>query len=95
MTRIERVAVAAIVLVAFVTDLRFVIPVVAALLAVRAWQSSTWFEAGIGVALLVASSLSFLFGNEVAAWALALAVAVLAGVSAARPTARERRVGAR
>ena len=96
MHRLENAGIAAVLLLAFVADLRFVVPLVAVVLVVRAVLGRAELLArGIDVALLAGSSLSFLLGNEVAAWALALATAVLAGVEAGRPSARGRSAGAR
>jgi hypothetical protein len=86
MRRLEHAAIAVVLLIAFVADLRFVIPVV---LGVLVWwlvrHRADRVESAIGVALLAASSIAFLAGNEVAAWSFALAAAVLAGVEVARP----------
>jgi hypothetical protein len=92
MVRVEHAAVAIVLLVAFVADLRFVVPVA---LGVLLWWTVRHrverVEMAVGAALLAASSIAFAFDSEVAAWALTLTVAVLAGVSAARPTSRARR----
>ena len=91
MRRLEHAAIALTLLVAFIADLRFVVPVV---LGVLVWwlvrHRADRVESAIGVALLAASTVSFAAGNEVAAWSFALATAVLAGVEVARPTSRVR-----
>jgi hypothetical protein len=84
--RIEHAAIAIVLLVAFVADLRFMVPVVLVVLA--AWAVRHVGDrtlAAIGAGALGIASLSFLAGNEIAAWAVVLAVAVLAGVSAFGP----------
>jgi len=99
-----------VLLIAFVGDLRFLVPVMAAGLFLGAALGPRYgpflriygelirprlrapkhledprpprFAATIGTAFLAAASLSFLFGNEVLAWALVLVVAALAGLAA-------------
>ena len=91
MRRIDHGIVAIVLFLAFFADLRFVVAALVVVLAAWAvWRPIDRMLAGAGAALLAASSLAFLLGGEVAAWALALTVAVLAGVSAARPTSMER-----
>ncbi|MEA3055838.1 MAG: hypothetical protein QOD30_1270 [Actinomycetota bacterium] len=96
MARLEHAAIAIVLLVGFVADLRFVVPCV---LGVVLWwmirHRADRVESAIGVVLLAASTVAFGAGNEVLAWACTLAVAVGAGVIATRPTAKERPVGAR
>lgn len=96
MARIEHAAIAIVLLVGFVADLRFVVPCA---LGVLLWwmlrHRAERVEAAIGAVLLAVASIAFVRDAEVAAWALTLTVAVLAGVIAARPTARGRSVGAR
>ena len=86
MRRLEHAAIALTLLVAFIADLRFVVPIV---LGVLVWwlvrHRADRIESAVGVALLAASTIAFAFGNEVAAWSFALAAAVLAGVEVARP----------
>ena len=93
MARLEHAAIAIVLLVGFVADVRWVVP--CALGIVLWWlirHRADRAESTIGVVLLAASSLQLAAGNEVAAWACTLAVAVGAGVIATRPTARERTV---
>jgi hypothetical protein len=96
MARLEHAAIAIVLLVGFVADLRFVVPCV---LGIVLWwmvrHRADRVESAIGVVLLAGSTLAFAGGNEVLAWTCTLAVAVGAGVIATRPTARERSVGAR
>lgn len=84
MARIEHAAAAVVLLVAFVADLRFVVPVVGVLLLVHAAMTRSRVGA-VEAALLGVSSVCFLLGSEVAAWALALLAAALCGVVVARP----------
>jgi hypothetical protein len=92
MARVEHAAIAVILLVGFVADLRWVVPTV---LGVALWwlirHRADRVESTIGVVLLAASSLAFAAGNEVLAWACTLAVAVGAGVIATRPPSIRRR----
>lgn len=84
MARLEHAAAAVILLLAFVTDLRWIVPVVAVLLVVHAWMtrsSMRMVEAG----LLAVSSIAFGLGNEVLGWGVALTAAVLCGVAVAKP----------
>lgn len=86
MARLEHAAAAVILLVAFVTDLRWIVPAVAVLLVVHAWMTRSsvrMVEAG----LLAVSSIAFGLGNEVAGWAIALVAAFLCGVAVAKPDA--------
>jgi hypothetical protein len=86
MARIEHAAAAIVLLLAFVADLRWIVPVVAVLLVAHAWltrSSVRMVEAG----LLAVSSIAFGLGNEFAAWAIALGAAVLCGVAVAKPDA--------
>ena len=88
MARVEHAAIAIILLVAFVADLRFLVPVLAVLLAARAvLRVSDRFESTAAAALLGAASVAFVVGNELAAWVLVITVAVLSGVVAGRPRA--------
>ena len=96
MARLEHAAIAVILLVGFVADLRWVVPCA---LGVALWwlvrHRADRVESTVGVVLLAASSLAFAAGNEVLAWTCTLAVAVGAGVIATRPAARARSVTAR
>lgn len=92
MARVEHAAVAVVILIAFVTDLRFVVPVlIVVLLAWAVRYTADRIAAAVGAAILAAASVAFVAGSEVAAWTLALGAAVLAGVSAFGPTAKGRR----
>ena len=96
MRRIDHGIVAIVLFLAFFADLRIMVgALVVVLVAWAVWRPIDRTLAGAGAALLAASSAAFLLGSEVAAWSLALAVAVLAGISAARPTSRERSAEAR
>jgi hypothetical protein len=96
MARLEHGAIAIVLLVGFVADLRWVVPTV---LGVVLWwlirHRADRVESTFGVVLLAGSSLAFAAGNEVLAWACTLAVAVCAGVIATRPAERQRSAGAR
>src|SRR3954469_22492865 len=66
MARLEHAAIAVVLLVGFVADLRFIVPCV---LGVVLWwlirHRADRVESAIGVVLLAASTLSFAAGNEV------------------------------
>src|SRR3954447_3163959 len=86
MARLEHAAIAVALLVAFVADLRFVVPVVLGVLVWWTVRHAAERTITGGAALLLAgSTIAFAFDAEVLAWALALTVAVSAGISAARP----------
>jgi hypothetical protein len=86
MARLEHAVAAVVLLVAFVTDLRWIVPAVGVLLVVHAWMTRSsvrMIEAG----LLAVASLAFGLGNEFLGWGIALAAAVLCGVAVAKPDA--------
>ena len=85
--RLARLAIAVILLLAFVGDLRVMAPALAVLLAVAAWRHALpRTPALIGAVLLAAATLAFEVDREVAAWTLVLTVAAGAGLSVATAT---------
>ena len=70
-------------LLAFVGDLRVVVPVAAAALVAGALAGHLRPQAIAGAAVLAVATVLMETGNEVAAWALALAVVAIAGLGAA------------
>jgi hypothetical protein len=80
MARLEHAVVAVVLLVAFVADLRLVVPIVAVLLAAHAVVTRRRIQI-VEAALLVLASLAFAVDREVAAWTLTLAAAVLCGIA--------------
>ena len=92
MARVEHAAITVVILVAFVADLRVVAPMLVGVFIVWAVRHERdRVAASAGAAILSMSTIAFETDNEVVAWALALGVAVLAGVSAVGPTAKGRR----
>lgn len=90
MARLEHAAIATVLLVAFVADLRIVVPAVTAVV-VAGVALRHGGRAGLAdVALLAVSCGAFLLGNEVAAWTTALAAAVVSGLRAATSTGPRR-----
>jgi hypothetical protein len=84
MARIEHAVAAVVLLFAFVTDLRWIVPVVAVLLVAHAWMTRSSVR-GVEAALLAASCVGFGLGSEFVGWTLALVAAVLCGVAVAKP----------
>jgi len=80
--RLAEAIVAVALLVAFVADLRFLIPVTAAALVVGAVAGHLRRQAIIGAGALGLATVLMATGSEVAAWALVLAVAAAAGFGA-------------
>ena len=108
--RFNQAVLTVVLLVAFVADLRFVVPVMAVVLFLGAAFGAPYgpflrlystvirprlgppkhledprpprFAATVGTVFLAASSIAFLLDAQVLAWALALIVAVLAGLAA-------------
>lgn len=91
MARLVRAALAIVLLLAFVGDLRILVPVLALVLALGAWRRALpRAEATVGATLLAAATVALQSDNEVPAWTLVLAVAALAGFEAATATGRSR-----
>ena len=108
--RFNQAVLAIVLLVAFIGDLRFLVPVMAVVLLLGAAFGSQYgpilrlystvikprlgppkhledprpprFAAAVGTVFLLGATLSFAAGNQVLAWALALVVALLAGLAA-------------
>lgn len=108
--RFNQAVLTVVLLVAFVADLRFLVPVMAVVLFLGAAFGAPYgpflrlyssvirprlgppkhledprpprFAATVGTVFLAASSIAFLLDAQVLAWALALVVAVLAGLAA-------------
>lgn len=93
MARLGHAAVAIVLLVSFVADLRLIVPIVAVLLGAHGLVTRRRIRI-VGAALLVLASLAFAADREVAAWTLTLAAAVVCGlaVSATGGSAPGRRV---
>lgn len=89
MARVEHAAVAVIILVAFVADLRLVVPTLAVLLAGAVLTKRIARTTVLEVALLATASGAFLLDGEVLAWAAALAAAAVAGLRVAAPRTRQ------
>ena len=82
--RLVRLAVAVILLLAFIGDLRVMAPVLAAVLVlVAARDALPRPHAIIGIVALVIATIAFELDTEVAAWTIVLAVAAVAGVTVA------------
>ena len=87
--RLEHAVAAFVLLAAFVGDLRILVAVTALALTARVrFRPDDRLASAIDATLLGVAVLSFGLGNEVLAWTLALVVAVLAGLGAARPSLR-------
>ncbi|HVM55634.1 MAG TPA: hypothetical protein VM262_20785 [Acidimicrobiales bacterium] len=89
MARVEHAAVAVIILVAFVADLRLVVPTLAVLLAAAVLTKRIARTTVLEVALLATAGGAFLLDGEVLAWAAALAAAAVAGLRVAAPRTRQ------
>jgi len=94
--RITYAALSAAVFGAFLSDTRVNITMIAAVcVAMTYFDRPLRMPFAVSAALLGGSALALLVGSVVLGWAVALVVAVSAGVLAVGPTLKERSAGAR
>lgn len=80
--RLAEAILAVALLVAFVGDLRFLVPATAVALVLGAAMGRLRRQAIVGAVALGAATLLLAIGSEVAAWAVVLAVVAAAGLGA-------------